>query len=114
DITLKDDETSNSSIAWCQKQAAPYNPTTLVYGDLLYVLMDRGLLSCYDAKSGEQVYAPQRLGGANAYTSSPWAYDGKVFCLDENGATTVVQAGREFQVVRQNPLGEDDMTLTTP
>ncbi|MFO1092514.1 MAG: PQQ-binding-like beta-propeller repeat protein [Planctomycetaceae bacterium] len=105
DISLKDDETANASIAWCQKQAAPYNPTTLVYGDLLYVLMDRGLLSCYDAKSGELVYAPQRLGGANAYTSSPWAYDGKVFCLDENGTTTVVGRARIRCCVRRNPLG---------
>ena len=90
----------------------PISLTT--YGDLLYVLMDRGLLSCYDAKTGELVYKPTRLGGANAYTSSPWAYDGKVFCLDENGETTVVQAGREYTVLHQNPLGEDDMTLATP
>jgi len=114
DISLAEDATSNASIAWCQKMGAPYNPTTLVYGDLLYVLLDRGLLACYDAKTGETVYEPQRLGGATAYTSSPWAYDGKVFCLDENGATTVVRAGREFEVLHSNPLGEDDMAMATP
>lgn len=114
DITLKEAETSNAAIAWCQKQGAPYNPSTLVYGDLLYVLLDRGLLACYDARTGDLVYEPQRLGGANAYTSSPWAYDGKVFCLDEYGTTTVVKAGRDFEVLRQNSLEEDDMALATP
>jgi outer membrane protein assembly factor BamB len=114
DISLGESETSNASIAWCQKMGAPYNPTTLVYGDLLYVLLDRGLLACYDAKTGEVIYEPQRLGGANAYTSSPWAYDGKVFCLDENGVTTVVRAGREFEVLRTNPLAEDEMAMATP
>ena len=63
DISLKDDETSNGSIAWCQKMGAPYNPTTIVYGDLLYVLLDQGLLACYDAQTGDVVYAPKRLGG---------------------------------------------------
>lgn len=112
DITLADNETSNASIAWCQKMGAPYNPTTLVYGDLLYVLLDMGLLVCYDARSGELVYKSDRLG--RNYTSSPWAYDGKVYCLDEDGTTTVVQAGREFKVLRENPLGEDDMAMATP
>lgn len=114
DISLGDEVTSNASIAWCRKMGAPYNPTTLVYGDLLYVLLDRGLLSCYDAKTGDVVYEPQRLGGANAYTSSPWAYDGRVYCLDENGVTTVVRAGREFEVLRTNPLADDEMAMATP
>jgi len=114
DISLRDAETSNASIAWCQKMAAPYNPTTLVYGDLLYVLLDRGLVACYDSKTGEIVYEPQRLGGANAYTASPWASDGRVFCLDENGVTTVVRAGRAFEVLHSNPLAEDEMAMATP
>lgn len=114
DITLGDEETSNAAIAWCQKMGAPYNPTTVVYGDLLYVLLDRGLLACYDALTGEVVYQPQRLGGANAYTSSPWACDGRIFCLDEYGVTTVVRAGREFEVLHSNPLDENDMAMATP
>lgn len=114
DITLGEDETANAAIAWCHKSAAPYNPSSLVYGALLYVLLDRGLLACYDARTGETVYEPQRLGGSTAYTSSPWAYDGRVFCLDEYGVTTVVRAGREFEVLRTNPLGEDEMALATP
>lgn len=114
DITLGDDETSNDSIAWCRKMGAPYNPSTLVYGDLLYVLLDRGLLACYDAQTGEVVYQPQRLGGATAYTSSPWACDGKIFCLDEYGVTTVVRAGRDFEVLRSNPLEDDEMAMSSP
>ena len=58
DISLADDETANEYVAWCQKQAGPYNPSTIVYGDLLYVLLDRGFLACYDALTGEKVYGP--------------------------------------------------------
>ena len=108
---LKGDETSNEFIAWCQKQAGPYHPSPLVYGDYLYVLLDRGFLSCYDAKTGKEVYdkqAPRRAG----FTASPWAYDGKVFCLNEDGDTFVVQAGPEFKVLGKNRL--DEMCLATP
>jgi outer membrane protein assembly factor BamB len=114
DISLKSDETSNDYVAWCQKQAAPYNPTTLIYGEFVYVLLDRGFLACYDAQTGEQVYDRQRLPRGRAFTSSPWAYNGKIFCLNEYGETFVVQAGREFKLLHTNSLGEEEMCMATP
>ena len=114
DITLADDATSSEYIAWCQKDAAPYNPTTIVYGDLLYVLLDRGFFAAYDARTGALVYDKQRLPEGQAFTSSPWAYNGKIFCLNENGRTFVIQAGQEFQLLHTNDLAEDDMCMATP
>ncbi|MEK7996608.1 MAG: PQQ-binding-like beta-propeller repeat protein, partial [Planctomycetota bacterium] len=107
DISLKDDQSSNQYIAWCQKQDGPYNPSPIVYGDYLYVLYDRGFLSCYDAKTGEPVYSRQQIAaGATAFTSSPWANDGKIFCLSEDGETFVIQAGPKFKVLGKNALNE--------
>jgi outer membrane protein assembly factor BamB len=114
DITLADDATSSDFIAWCQPEAAPYNPTTLVYGDLLYVLLDRGFLACYDAHSGELVYDRQRLPDGQAFTASPWAFRGKVFCLSEDGVTFVVEAGRNYKLLHTNRLEDDDMCMATP
>lgn len=117
DISLAADETKNDHIAWAQKKAAPYNPTTLVYDGLLYTLLDNGILACYDAKTGEEVYGKQRLGrsrGFGGFTTSPWAYNGKVFCIDEDGVTLVIKAGREFEILHSNPLADDDQTLATP
>jgi outer membrane protein assembly factor BamB len=112
DISLKEDETSNGSIAWFQKTAGPYNPSPLVYGDYLYVLYDMGTLACFDARTGKQVYEKQRLGAHAGFTVSPWACEGKIYCLDEDGETHVVQAGTEFKVVGRNRL--DDMCMATP
>ncbi|MEJ2704524.1 MAG: PQQ-binding-like beta-propeller repeat protein [Sedimentisphaerales bacterium] len=113
DISLKGGENSNKYIAWCQKQAGPYNPSPIVYGDYLYVLYDRGLLSCYDARTGREVYSRQRIAsGANAFTASPWANDGKLFCLSEDGDTFVIQAGPEFKVLGRNALNE--MCMASP
>ena len=72
-----------------------------------------GLLACYNAKTGEEVYGKRRIGpGARAFTSSPWAYDGKVFCLSEDGDTFVIRAGPEFELLGKNSLGE--LCMATP
>lgn len=113
DISLQQGQTSNAHIAWCQGLAAPYNPSPLLYRGQIYVLHDRGFMTSYDARTGKPVYGRQRIGRrARAFTASPWAYDGKVFCLSEDGDTFVIQAGREFNVVRKNSLG--DMCMATP
>jgi hypothetical protein len=112
DISLKPDETSNRAVAWSQKTAGPYNPSPLVYGDLLYVLYDLGGLSCYDARTGKQIYDKQRLGSRAGFTASPWACAGKIYCLDEDGETHIVQAGQEFKPLGRNSL--DEMCMATP
>lgn len=112
DNTLKDGEEGNEFIAWCNRRAAPYNPSPLVYGNYLYVLLDQGFLACYDARTGKEVYSKKRLESGGGFTASPWAYGGKVFCLSESGVTTVVEAGPVFKVVGTNELEES--TLATP
>lgn len=115
DITLQKDQAANEYIAWCQKKAGPYNPSPIVYGDYLYVLYDRGMIACYDARTGEEVYGRRRIGpAARAFTSSPWAYNGRVFCLNEDGVTFVLRAGDEFELLHTNKLADDDMCMATP
>jgi outer membrane protein assembly factor BamB len=110
DISLKKDETSNEFIAWYREPAGAYHPTPLVLGEHLYVLYSTGLISCFEAKTGKPVYERERLGGS--FTASPWAYGEKIFCLSEDGATYVVKAGAEFELLGKNPLGE--VSLATP
>jgi len=114
DITLKPGETSNQIIAWHEPTAAPYNPSPLVYGDHLYVLFDFGFLSCLDARTGKEIYGKQRVreAGNTSFTASPWAANGKVFALSEDGDTFVFQAGRQFKLLHQNSL--DEMCMATP
>jgi outer membrane protein assembly factor BamB len=115
DISLDSSESSNEYIVWVQKRAAPYNPSTLVYEGLLYVLYDNGVFACYDAQTGEEVYGKKRLrGGGSGFTASPWACDGKVFCASEGGETFVLRAGREFEILHTNELAEDDMIMASP
>jgi outer membrane protein assembly factor BamB len=112
DISLKKDEKSNKYIAWYLKFAGPYNPSPVVYDGYLYVLYDRGMVSCFDAKTGKEVYKRQRLPGGSAFTASPVAAAGKVYCLSEDGDTYVLEAGPKFKVIAKNGL--DEMSLATP
>lgn len=114
DISLEPGQTSNTWISWSHPQAAPYNPTTLVYGDYLYVLYDRGEIACFNAKDGSVVYERTRIPDGGAYSASPWAYGDNLFCLNEDGVTFVVKAGSVFEVAGSNPLVEDDMGMATP
>ena len=114
DITLGDGETASAAIAWSRPDAAPYNPTTLVHKGLLYVLSDRGILTCFEAASGAEVYGRQRLPEARACTASPWAMNDRIFCSNEYGDTFVVRAGREFELLHVNRLTEDDMIMASP
>lgn len=114
DISLQAEATKNDSIAWSQPTGAPYNPTTIAYEGIVYVLHDRGMMAAYDAATGEEVYSKTRIPKGRAFTSSPWAYDGKIFCLNEDGETFVIQAGSEFKLLHTNKLDENDMGMATP
>ena len=113
DISLKPGETNNAFIAWYQPTAGPYNPSPLLYGDYFYVLFDFGFLACYDARTGRQIYAKQRIRPEpTSFTASPWAANGKIFALSEDGDTFVFQAGPEFRLLHKNAL--DEMCMATP
>ncbi|HXG66076.1 MAG TPA: PQQ-binding-like beta-propeller repeat protein [Blastocatellia bacterium] len=113
DISLKEGEKSNQHIAWFQPQAGPYNPSPLIYGDYYYTLLDRGFFTCHDARTGKEIYGKQRISAeSTAFTSSPWAYNGKIFCLSEDGDTFVIQAGPEYKLLGKNSL--DEMCMATP
>jgi outer membrane protein assembly factor BamB len=113
DITLPKGESSSEYVVWYLPQAGPYNPTPLIYGDYYYTLLDFGFFTAHEARTGKQIYGKQRLDPtAAAFTSSPWAYNGKIFALSEDGDTYVIQAGPEFKVVGKNSL--DDMSMATP
>ncbi len=110
DISLQKGETSNQHIVWYKDPAGAYHPSPLVLGDYLYILESKGFLTCFEARTGKEVYGKQRLGGN--YTASPWSYDGKIFCLSEEGDTSVIPAGPQFKLLGKNSL--EEMCCATP
>lgn len=105
DITLKKGEMSNKFITWYEPRRGAYQNTPLIYGSYLYVIRGNGMLSCYQAKTGEELYR-ERVGDNSAFTASPAAADGKLYFTDEYGNISVVKAGPKFKILATNSMHE--------
>jgi outer membrane protein assembly factor BamB len=112
DISLKEGETANEYVVWSQPRGGTYLPSSVAYQGFVYTLTETGILNRYDAKTGKQTYKTRIDPAATAFTTSPWAYNGKLFCLSEEGQTFVVNTGEEFQLSHVNEL--DDFAQASP
>ena len=112
DISLGKDQTSNEYIVWSQSRGGTYLPSSLADEGGVYALTETGILTRFDAKTGTQSYKTRIDPAATAFTTSPWAYNGKLFCLSEEGQTFVIAAGEQFQLLHVNAL--DDMAQASP
>lgn len=109
DITLAENDTKNEFVAWSHPRGGSYMGTMLVYGDYLYNANWNGKLICYNALTGEEIYA-EKVGNGNSYTSSPVAADGLIYIADNEGTVYSVKAGPEFLVTAENRLHETIMS----
>jgi outer membrane protein assembly factor BamB len=112
DITLKDGQESSAAIAWSKKRGGPYMPTPVVYEDLLYTVSNSGVLTAYNARTGERVYQQRLADRGGAFTASPVAADGKIYLSSEDGEIFVVKAGPKHELLSVNPMGE--VMMATP
>jgi outer membrane protein assembly factor BamB len=112
DLTVRFGEEPSPFVTWYQPRIGSYNPSPIVYGDYYYTLLDGGFLTCHDARTGREVYGRQRIEAGATFTASPWAYNGKLFLLSEDGNTYVVEAGPTYKLLGKNVL--DEMTLASP
>ena len=112
DISLEENQTSNEHIAWSYSKGGNYMPTPIVYGDYLYCGSDRGVLSCFECRTGKLVYRESLDPKGAAFSASPVAADGKIYFTAENGQVYVVQAGPEFKLLAANKMAE--ICMATP
>jgi len=110
DISLAGEASSNTHIAWSVPRGGAYMATPILYKDVLYIVGWNGVMLAFDAKSGERVY--QQRVGAGTFTASPVAADGKIYIISEEGDVFVVKAGRTYELLATNSLG--DTGLASP
>jgi hypothetical protein len=72
----------------------------------MYVMTDRGMLTCLEAKSGKVIYEGGRLPVQATFTASPVALDGKILMTSEGGDTFIVKAGPTHEVLATNSIDE--------
>lgn len=92
-------------------QNGPDVPSPVTDGKYFYVVNDRGIMWCLDAKTGQEIYGSQRIK-PGTYSASPVLADGKIYVTNEDGLTTVIKAGPKFEVIAENHL--NDYCLSSP
>ena len=103
-------DVTTSHLLWSTLNG-PDVPTPLTDGQYFYVVNDRGIMWCLDAKTGAEIYGQQRLK-PGSYSGSPVLADGKIYVTNEDGLTSVVRAGPKFEVLAENAL--NDYCLSSP
>lgn len=84
----------------------PQKPSILLVGNEIFMVNDRGIVSCVDAKTGEVVWTDRIRG---EFSASPIYADGRVYFFAEDGRTTVIEAARQYKVLAESQLGDGFM-----
>lgn len=111
DVSPAQGQTSNEHIAWSNPRNGAYMQTPILVGEHLYSCRDNGALTCYQAKTGEEVFRA-RLPGGGGYTASPVAAAGRLYFAGERGVVHVVKAGPQFELLASNQAG--GICMATP
>jgi len=102
-------DVTDTHIVWSYPKGAPNTPSPLVVGDEIYFVSDSGIATCLDARTGN-LHWSERLGGG--FSASPVLAESRIYFQNEEGVGTVLKAGKSFEVLAKNDLGE--RTLASP
>jgi outer membrane protein assembly factor BamB len=100
------DVTGSPRVLWTYNKGTAYVPSPILYDGHVYLMTDKGLVTCLDAHTGEVKYEGARTPAPGSFMASPVAYEGKILLFSEDGDTHVLKAGPRHEVLRTNPLGE--------
>jgi len=112
DISLKDGKETNEFVTWSKQRGGSYMPTPVVYGDYLHVLANQGVLTVYNAKTGERAYQQRVADKGGSFSASPIVANGNLYLASEDGEVHVVKAGAKYELVSTNEIGE--VMMATP
>lgn len=85
-------------------RGAPYVPTPAVRGKRMFMVDDKGIASCVNIETGENIWM-QRIGGRQGYGASPILIGDKLLIISLGGDATVLKAGDQFEVLGEMDLG---------
>ena len=94
-------DVTGSHMVWTIDQSVPAQPSLLLIDECLYTIADSGIASCIEAQTGKVIWR-HRVGGN--YAASPLYADGRIYCFAQDGRTTVLAPGLEYQVLARNLL----------
>jgi outer membrane protein assembly factor BamB len=109
---LSGDVAAGAALAWSTERGSPYTPTPVVHDGVLHVISDNGILSAYDVETGARLYQQRVSETAGAFSASPIVAGGNLYLASEDGEIFVARAGRNYELLASNPVGE--ILMATP
>jgi outer membrane protein assembly factor BamB len=107
------DLTGTDAVVWSQAKGTSYTPSPVIFENRLYVLTDTGMVSCFNARTGEPYYHQVRLPKAYSFKSSPVGANGRLYLASENDDVIVLKMGEKFEVLATNTM-PDQTFIATP
>ena len=100
-------------IKWTNDRGNSYSASPVLHDGILYVLTDRGMISAFDAATGEKYYHQQRLPNPYTFKGSPLAANGKLYMASEEGDVIVLKLGKTYEPLAVNKMG-DEIFISSP
>lgn len=95
-------DVTDTHVAWrVAGKEIPKQPSPVLVEGLIFMVSNEGIASCVDALTGEMVWS-ERIGGN--FMASPIYADGRIYVSSMQGETTVIKAGRTFELLAENRL----------
>ncbi len=91
------------------RNIAPYVPTPIIVGELLFLFLDNGSVACVRLSTGELLWKERPAG---PIYGSPVCVDGKLYCITKAGKVIVLGASTTYEILGIHPLGES--SFSTP
>lgn len=107
------DLSNTDAVVWSQTRGLSYTASPVLDDNKLYALTDSGMLSCFNATTGQPYYHQKRLPQPDNFKASPIGADGKLYLASESGVVTVIKMGEQFEILATNTF-EDQMFIASP
>ena len=96
-------DVTKTRVKWMYEDEVPQIPTPIIVDGKMYMVHDRGMVTCLDAMTGKPIWKEKLKGNFN---SSPIYAAGNIYFFNVKGECTIINPGETFLKVAENNIGE--------
>ena len=103
---------TNAAIAWIHPRQGAYMQTPILVGEILYSCTDNGVLTAFNARTGQVLYSERLVAGGQGFTTSPVSDGKNIFFASETGNIFIVPAAEKLS--KSGPFPLNETVMATP
>jgi outer membrane protein assembly factor BamB len=107
-------DVTDTNRIWKRDDIGTFVPTPVAYKEHVYMVGDKGRVTCLDPKTGESVWSDNFPRSSARFYGSPLIANGKIFAPREDGVVFVADITDGFKLLAENDLGESIIASPVP